>query len=651
MQVKYPGMTNNLQSVLLKYWGFSSFRPLQEEIIRSVLSGRDTLALLPTGGGKSICYQLPGVIQEGVCIVVTPLIALMKDQVQALRNKGIKAIAIYHGLSRMEIDIAVDNCIYGDTRFLYLSPERLTTDLIRHRLPRMKVNLLAVDEAHCISQWGYDFRPPYLRISEIREIIPNTPVLALTATATKQVVEDIQEKLLFKQQQVFRKSFERKNLTYMVFKDEDKLSRLLKICRKQAGVGIVYVRNRKKTKEIAQYLKKHQIAADFYHAGLTTIERDLRQNAWMKERTRVIVATNAFGMGIDKPNVRFVVHLDLPESPEAYFQEAGRAGRDEKKSFAVMLFNQADIIELKKTHKQSYPPADFIRKVYNCLGNYFQMAVGSGKDNSAEFDLMAFSNYYNLDPVLVFNATRFLEKEGYLAMSEAMTNPSRILFTLNKEDLYRFQVANPAFDPFIKLLLRSYAGLFTEFVKIREQDIARRAGLTQHQARKLLKNLHELNIIQYEQQNERPMITWLEDRLPADNLSISKENHRDREQFARKRVDAMINYVTATNKCRSIFLLAYFNELKAVKCGQCDVCLEVGKLDVNSQEFDLLVDMIRSTLRDTSLPVHELVEMLPTNIAEDKILRVIRWLREQQQIVDNKAGKLSWHDKPDHAQS
>ncbi len=641
-------MATNLHSVLRNYWGFSSFRPLQEDIINAVLSGKDTLALLPTGGGKSICYQVPGLVQEGVCIVVTPLIALMKDQVQALQNKGIKAIAIYHGLSRMEIDIAVDNCIYGDTRFLYLSPERLTTDVIRHRLPKMKVNLLAVDEAHCISQWGYDFRPPYLRISEIRDLIPSTPILALTATATKQVVEDIQEKLLFKQQQLFRKSFERKNLTYMVFKDEDKLSRLLKICRKQSGVGIIYVRNRKKTKEIAEHLQKHQMAADFYHAGLTTMERDIKQNAWMKERTRIIVATNAFGMGIDKPNVRFVVHLDLPESPEAYFQEAGRAGRDERKSFAVILFNEADIIELKKNHQQSYPPADFIRKVYNCLGNYFQMAIGSGKDTSNEFDLLAFSNHFNLEPVLVFNAIRFLEKEGYMAMSEAMTNPSRILFTLDKEDLYRFQVANPAYDPFIKLLLRSYAGLFTEFVKIREQDIAKRAGLTHTQTQKLLKNLHDLNILQYEQQNEQPMITWLEDRLPAERLSISKENHRDREKFARKRVDAMVDYVTSNNKCRSIYLLAYFNELKAKKCGQCDVCLEVGKLDVNSQEFDLLVDMIRSTLRDALVDIHELVEVLPTNISEDKILRVIRWLMEQRQIISSANGKLRWRNIPDH---
>jgi ATP-dependent DNA helicase RecQ len=641
-------MGHNFHSVLLKHWGFSSFRPLQEDIIQSVLNGTDTLALLPTGGGKSICYQVPGLVQEGICIVVTPLIALMKDQVQGLKNKGIKAIAVYHGLSKMEIDIAIDNCVYGDTKFLYLSPERLTTDLIRSRLPKMKVNLLAVDEAHCISQWGYDFRPPYLRIAEIREIIPNTPVLALTATATRQVVKDIQEKLLFADQKVFRKTFERKNLAYMVFSVEDKLKKLLQICQKQKGVGIIYVRNRKKTREIATFLKKNEVSADYYHAGLTTMERDLKQNAWMKERTRVIVATNAFGMGIDKPNVRFVIHLDLPESPEAYFQEAGRAGRDGKKSYAVLLYNNADILELKKSHRQSYPPVDFIKNVYNCMGNYFQVAVGSGGDTHQEFDLLDFSNNYNLDPVLVFNAIRFLEKEGYLAMSEAMTNPSRILFILQKEDLYRFQVANPKYDPFIKLLLRSYAGLFTEFIKIREQDIARRANLTVTQTEKLLAYLQKMNILQYEKQNQRPLITWLTDRLPVDRLHISKENHKERAEFAKKRVDAMIRYVQSTNKCRSLYLLAYFNELKATRCGQCDVCLEIGQLDVSSTEFDQLYYMIKSTIQDHDVAIDELAAMLPTDIHENKIVRVIRWLIDQGQIIENESGRFVWEEQHDH---
>jgi len=639
-------MEIKLQSVLLKHWGYSSFRPLQEDIIRSVLSGTDTLALLPTGGGKSICYQVPGIVREGICIVVTPLIALMKDQVQALKNKGVKAVAIYHGLSKMELDIAIDNCVYGDTKFLYLSPERLTTDVLRSRLPKMKVNLLAVDEAHCISQWGYDFRPPYLRIAEVREFLPDTPVLALTATATRHVVNDIQEKLLFSKQKVFRQSFERKNLTYMVFKEEDKLSRLLRIFRKQPGIGIIYVRNRKKTREISDFLNKNKIPADYYHAGLTTPGRDLKQDAWMKERIRIIVATNAFGMGIDKPNVRTVVHMDLPESPEAYFQEAGRAGRDGKRSYAILLYNDADIIELKRSHEQSFPPLPFIKSVYNCLGNYFQLAVGSGKDSSMEFDLNDFSSHYNLDTVLAFNAIRFLEKEGYLGMSEAMTNPSRIFFMLNKEDIYRFQVANPKYDSFMKLLLRSYAGLFTEFVKIREQDIAKRANLTIDHTEKLLQYLHKVNVIQYEKQNQRPVITWLEDRLPADYLRISKEHHHDRERFAKKRVDAMINYIRSSNKCRSICLLAYFNEIKAVKCKHCDVCIEIGRLDVSEQEFDQLFYMIRAALQDSPYRLEDLIESLPTHIAEDKIIKVIRWMKDQEFITGTSAGVITWNRAP-----
>ncbi len=590
-------MESSLQSVLLKYWGFSAFRPLQEDIISSVLSGRDTLALLPTGGGKSICFQVPAMAMEGLCIVVTPLVALMKDQVQGLKNKDIKAVAIYYGLSKREIDVAIDNCVYGDYKFLYLSPERLTTDVIRSRIRKMNVSLLAVDEAHCISQWGYDFRPPYLRIAEIRELIPGTPILALTATATTQVVEDIQEKLSFANQQVFRKSFERKNLAYMVFHEENKMGKLLQICNKQQGTGIVYVRNRKKTREVAEYLQQAGIAADFYHAGLTTMERDLKQNAWMKERTRVIVSTNAFGMGIDKPNVRFVVHLDLPDSPEAYFQEAGRGGRDGNKSFAVLLVNQSDIIDLKRHHEQSFPSLSFIKQVYNSLGNFFQLAVGSGKDQSMEFDLTRFSTNYNMDPVLVFNALKFLEKEGYIGLSEALSNPSRIMFIQDKEELYRFQVANPAYDVVIKTILRSYTGLFTEFVKVNEQELSRRLDMGDERLVKILDELHQKRIIQYEKQNLKPMVSWLEERLDASHLRISKENHRERKQFSAKRMQAMIDFVTSDNTCRSIFLLSYFGEYQARRCGQCDVCLERNRLDVSEFEYEQLVKLIQDHLK------------------------------------------------------
>jgi len=633
---------SDLHAVLLKYWGFSSFRPMQEDIIRSAIEGNDTLALLPTGGGKSLCYQVPGMSMEGLCIVVSPLIALMKDQVQALKDKGIKAVGIYHGLSKAEIDNAVDNCVYGDVKFLYMSPERLATDLIRSRITKMKVNLLAIDEAHCISQWGYDFRPPYLRIAEVRELIPHTPVLALTATATRQVVADIQEKLQFHNQKVFQKSFERKNLAYVVFNEEDKLGRLLKICNNVKGTGVVYVRNRKRTREISDWLKQKSIAADFYHAGLDGRERDARQDAWMKERIRVIVSTNAFGMGIDKPNVRFVVHMDLPDSPEAYFQEAGRGGRDGNKAYAILLFNQSDIIDLRKFHERSFPPLKEIKKTYDCLGNYYQLAMGSGKDQSMPFDLVSFANYYKLDPFLVFNALGFLEKEGYMAVSEALTNPSRIMFMVNNEELYRFQVANPRYDPFIKLLLRSYSGLFTEFTKIKEQDIAKRAGIDSELVKKMLNELHNMQIMYYKAQNEKPLITFLQGRMASSELSISKEVYKERKVFARQRMQAMIDYVLSDTTCRSLFLLHYFGETTALRCGQCDVCLQQNKAGVTDYEYKQLAELIKSRIKDEQISMEELIKNLDFNISEEKVINVLRYLRDNQMIVEDSDTILHW---------
>ncbi len=633
----------DLNSILLKYWGFSSFRPLQEDIIRSVIDGQDTLALLPTGGGKSLCYQVPGVALEGLCIVVSPLIALMKDQVQALKEKGIKATGIYHGMSRIEIDNAVDNCVYGDVKFLYLSPERLTTDLIRSRMEKMNVNLLAVDESHCISQWGYDFRPPYLRIAEIRTLIPNTPVLALTATATPQVVNDIQEKLQFRSPRIFQKSFERKNLAYVVFREEDKLNRLLKICRNVPGTGVVYVRNRKRTREIARWLEQQGVSADFYHAGLTPLERDTKQNAWMKERTRIVVSTNAFGMGIDKPNVRFVVHMDLPDSPEAYFQEAGRAGRDEKKAYAILLFNESDIIDLKEFHERSFPPLKLIKRVYTCLGNYFQLAIGSGKDQSMPFELTTFSKNYDMDPFVVFNALGFLEKEGYLAVSEAMSNPSRIMFLVNNETLYRFQVANPGYDTFIKLLLRSYSGLFSEFTKIRETDIAKRSGIPKDNVQKLLSELHNMQILHYKKQNEQPLITFLEERMSEADLTISKSVYKERKAFAGQRMNAMLDYARSSNRCRSLNLLAYFGETEAVRCGQCDVCLEKNKTGVSSYEFDQIHDLVRQNIRTKQIRLESLIHELDIQLSEKKVISVIRHLQDKGVISTDKEGILHWH--------
>ncbi len=635
----------DLKSILLKYWGYSSFRPLQEDIIRSVLEGRDTLALLPTGGGKSLCYQVPGLVMEGLCIVVSPLIALMKDQVQALRSKGIKAVGIYHGLGRTEIDNAVDNCVYGDVKFLYMSPERLSTDLIRSRLEKMNVSLMAVDEAHCISQWGYDFRPPYLKIAEARELLPNTPVLALTATATKSVIADIQERLNFRDARVFRKSFERKNLAYMVINEEDKLKRLYRISSKVRGTGIVYVRNRKRTREISDWLNKKGVAADFYHAGLDARERDKKQDSWMKERTRIIVSTNAFGMGIDKANVRFVVHMDLPDSPEAYFQEAGRAGRDGFKSFAILLVSKSDIIDLENFHQRSFPPLKTIKRIYNCLGNYFQLAIGSGKDQSFPFNLVDFAKTYSFDPFVVFNALGFLEKEGYMAMSEALANPSRMMFLVNNEDLYRFQVANPNYDPFIKLLLRSYTGLFSEFTKIKEEEIANRAGIPASMARKMLTELHNMHILHYKEQNDSPVISFLQERMSAADLRISNEVYNERKKYSGKRMREMIEYSTCDDKCRSLFLLAYFGETSAQRCGQCDVCLELNRTGVSSFEYKQVADIIRPSIKSGQLTLEQLLDRTDMNISEAKLINVIRYLKDMGTITEDSNRILKWNDQ------
>ena len=580
--------------------------------------------------------------KDGLCIVVTPLIALMKDQVQALKSKGINAVGIYHGLSKVEIDNAIDNCVYGDVKFLYLSPERLVTDMMRTRIPKMNVSLLAIDEAHCISQWGYDFRPPYQRIAEIRELIPNTPLMALTATATKQVVVDIQEKLHFKDPNVFQKSFERKNLAYMVFREEDKLNKLLKICLKQSGTGVVYVRNRRRTREISDWLQQQNVSADFYHAGLTAQERDAKQDAWMKERTRVIVSTNAFGMGIDKPNVRFVVHMDLPDSPEAYFQEAGRGGRDGNKAFAILLFNDTDTDSLKQFHERSYPPLKEIKKVYNCLGNYFQLAIGSGKDQSFPFDVFAFAKNYGLDPFLIYAAIGFLEKEGYLASSDALANPSRLMFMVNNEELYRFQVANPRFNPFTKMLLRSFTGLFTEFTRIREDDIARRTGMSKEAVYKTLQELHKMNILHYKAQNKRPVITFLEERLAASDLRVSKEVYRERKLFARKRMEAMIDYVSSETKCRSLFLLAYFGEKGKNRCGQCDVCLERNRAGVSTYEFNKVLKSIKPVIISEKHTLETLLNGMDLMLPEEKILNVIRYLIDNEKIAEDEDGLLHW---------
>jgi len=622
-----------LHQILLKYWGYSVFRPLQEEIIQSVLEGKDTLALLPTGGGKSICYQVPALAREGLCLVISPLIALMKDQVANLKKRGINAVAIHSGMHPGEVEIALGNCKYGEVKLLYISPERLITLKMRDSLRQIRVNLLAVDEAHCISQWGYDFRPPYLRIAEIRQFIPDVPVLALTATATPRVVKDIQKKLEFKTANVLQKSFERKNLTYIVIKDEDKLKRLLKIIGKVKGSGIIYVRNRRQTKEIAEFLRKNKIKADFYHAGLDHKTRNQRQTDWMNEETRVIVSTNAFGMGIDKANVRFVVHLDLPDSIEAYFQEAGRAGRDEKPSFAVLLYENADILDLRHNLSISFPEPDFIKNVYQALGNYYQLPVGSGKDLQFEFDLFTFSDKNKFNSVIAFNALKFLEKEGYLILTESLYNPSKLFIKADKEFLYRFQVENEFYDHFIKTILRSYSGIFTEFVRISETELAQRTRLRVEDVIKHLQRLEKLQILDYIPQTDKPMIIFVQERLNVKDIRISRENYNDRMKETEKRMEAIIQYAESVNKCRSQQLLAYFGESDSKRCGRCDVCIGRNKLGLNEIEFDNIVTRIRPTLKSGSCTLDELIR-LAEPIHEDKVIRAIQWL------VDNKKIKI-----------
>jgi ATP-dependent DNA helicase RecQ len=633
----------NIHQILLKYWGYSSFRPLQEEIIVSVLEGKDTLALLPTGGGKSITFQVPALAMEGLCLVISPLIALMKDQVDNLNKRGIKAAAIYSGMHQDEIDIVLNKCRFGDFKLLYVSPERLNTIKFRDALRRIKVNLLAVDEAHCISQWGYDFRPPYLKIAEIRQFLPGIPILALTATAVPVVIDDIQKNLLFSRKNVFSKSFERKNLTYFVFKEEDKIRRMVKIIKTVKGCGIVYVRNRRHTKEIAEMLNKQGIRATFYHAGLDPKDREKRQNLWMKEEKNVMVSTNAFGMGIDKPNVRFVIHYDLPDSLEAYFQEAGRAGRDEKQSFAILLYETADIINSRHNLEVTYPGIQKIRDIYNALWNYFSIPVGSGHETSVTFDISGFSEQYNFQSVIVYNALKLLEKEGFLVLSDGLHSPSKLFMKSDKETLYRFQVENTSFDPFIKAILRSYTGIFTEFSVINENELAKRTNLPLHKVIELLKHLEKLQLLDYVPATDKPSITFSEDRVDARDIFLAKENYKDRIQDAEKRLEAVIHYAESSHRCRSYSLLAYFGESGAKRCGKCDVCIERNKIELNDLEFDTILNSIKPVLKEVHCSITELVEAV-SSIREDKVIRAVQWLVDNEKIAIDNEKKYFWSE-------
>lgn len=604
--------------ILQKYWGHQAFRPLQEDIIASVLEGKDTLALLPTGGGKSICFQVPAMVKEGICIVVSPLIALMKDQVENLKSKGIEAIAIYAGMGKREIDILLDNCIYGKIKFLYLSPERLLSDLVQVRISYMNVNLIAVDEAHCISQWGYDFRPPYLQLSKLREILPNIPILALTATATEFVRKDIVAKLEMKDPQVFVKSFARDNLSYVVFGHEDKYKKLIDICKNVKGTGLVYVRNRRETAEVSNFINRNGIKADFYHAGLERDVRFLKQEDWKNNKTRVMVATNAFGMGIDKADVRFVVHLDLPESLEAYYQEAGRAGRDEKRSYAVLLANQSDIMGLESRYLDSFPSPDEIRKTYHYLGNYFQLAFGAGEGLTFAFDIADFCKRFNVSVLKTISALKFLEYDGYLTFSESVFLPSRIMFIASHEDIYRFQIENKAYDGMIKTILRSYGGAFDGFVKINEADLAKRTGLSYKDIIALLDKLQTIELLTYIQQTDQPQLQYVRPRVDMDHFDLDVKYLELRKEILHKQINAVVSYASS-NLCRSIQLLHYFDEQHAAKCGVCDVCLAEKRAENHHSLREEIDYEIISLLQQQPLSLDDLVTHIKNGTEGERI--------------------------------
>ncbi|MDT8392314.1 MAG: ATP-dependent DNA helicase RecQ [Bacteroidales bacterium] len=630
-----------IRNILVKYWGYSSFREKQEEIILSVLDGKDTLALLPTGGGKSICYQVPALAREGICLVISPLIALMKDQVENLKERDIKAAAVHSGMHPREIDLAINNSVFGDLKFLYVSPERLESKAFRENLMKMNINLVAVDEAHCISQWGYDFRPPYLNIAEIRPLTGNAPILALTATATPAVVDDIQEKLKFRKKHLIQKSFERKNLSYVVFHEEDKGGRLLRIINNVKGTGVVYVRNRRKCREVSEFLTKEGISSTYYHAGLESRIREFRQDEWMKDKKQVIVATNAFGMGIDKPGVRFVVHFDLPDSLEAYFQEAGRAGRDGKRAYAVLLYEEADIRNAKQNLSVSFPEPEVIRSVYTALGNYLQIPVGGGKEQQFDFDLQDFATRYRMNSATVFSALRILEKEGMLLLGNALENPSKIMFNIAHTDLYTFQVENPGYDGFIKLLLRSYGGIFSEFVRINEKELARRANTTEDKIVALLKKLQKINLLTYVPRTSKPQILIIQDRIDSKSLNFSKEHYGQRKKTALKRMQSVLDYIQATNHCRSQLLLKYFGEEGVQRCGICDVCLDRNKINVSELEFNKILENIKPSLKKRPQGLNELL-FVCKEFPEDKVINVLMWLVDNEKVDVNDQQLYSW---------
>lgn len=627
--------------VLKEVYGFDDFRSMQEDIVLSVAGGKDTLALLPTGGGKSICFQIPALMKEGVCLVVSPLIALMKDQVDALRKRRVLAAAIYSGMRKREIDTILDNCIYGNYKFLYVSPERLKTELFQARFKKMKISMIAVDEAHCISQWGYDFRPPYLEIAALREIHPDVPVIALTASATKDVQDDILEKLQMKSPAVFTKSFARSNLSYSVRMVDNKIEKAMEILQKVPGSSILYVRNRKGTKEISQTLNRMGIPATFYHAGLDNESRSIRQQDWKFGRTRVMVATNAFGMGIDKPDVRTVLHLDLPENLENYYQEAGRAGRDEKKSFAVLLINQKDITTLEERAVKSYPPIDFLKKVYQCLANQYRIAVGSSMMSSYDFDITHFTSTYQLDLLLTYNALKVLQEEALIELSESFYVPSSIRLLVDQSKLYEFQISSKKLDPFIKVLLRTYGGeLFVEYIKIQENKLAKTLQISENDIVQYLEQLDNFGILAYNKRKDQPQVTFLTPRIDAGKLPLNIRRLEERRNVTVAKAKAIIAYTKNDRLCRTNQLLDYFGEESDNLCGVCDVCVEERKKGGLTDQEKKLRSAMKNILEERGpLSLEALTESLGRK--NDKFtVSYLRSLEDEGFIITAEDGKI-----------